>query len=253
MRIRDTVASTLCLCLAAGTAAALDRAQWDALLAEHTAEVTDVAGVRVDYAALARDPRWPELLAGLAAAEPPRGLPAQLAFWINAYNVLAIDMVLQNRPLDSIRDAGSLLRPVWNRPAGRAAGRKVTLGEIEHEILRPLGDPRIHAAIVCASTSCPSLTREAFRPDRIDAELDEAMRRFLADPRKGARLTDAGDALRISRIFEWFDDDFAAAGGVRAWLAPRLPEKEGAWLTSHGDSARLVYFDYDWSLNDVQR
>jgi hypothetical protein len=162
-------------------------------------------------------------------------------------------MVIRNLPLDSIRDAGSLFRPVWNRPAGRAAGRDVTLGEVEHEILRPLGDPRIHAAIVCASTSCPSLRRKAFRPERIDAQLDDAVRRFLADPEKGARIAAAGDSLRVSRIFEWFDEDFERAGGVRAWLTPRLPADERAWLEGGGSAARLTYFDYDWSLNDVRR
>ena len=228
-------------------------AAWDALLLAHTLEVADVAGVRVDYAAIACDPRWPTLVTGIAAAEPPQTRPEQLAFWINAYNVLAIDVVIRNRPLESIRDAGSFLRPVWSRPAGRAAARNVSLGEIEHEILRPLGDPRIHAAIVCASTSCPSLTREAFRPERIDAQLDEAARRFLADPRKGARVAEGGDALRISPIFKWFREDFEEEGGVRGWLEPRLPESERAWLRSRGPTAPLDYFDYDWSLNDASR
>jgi len=228
-------------------------APWDALLAEHTTEVTDVAGVRVDYAAIARDPRWAALLGALATADAPRTRAERLAFWVNVYNVLAIDVVLQNLPLDSIRDAGSFLRPIWDRPAGRAAGRDVSLGEIEHEILRPLGDPRIHAAIVCASTSCPSLPREAFRAARLDAQLDASVQRFLADPRKGARVTEAGAALRLSKIFDWFEDDFEAAGGVRAWLLPRLPERESAWLRALGRSAPLDYFEYDWSLNDAAR
>ncbi|MGI9430798.1 MAG: DUF547 domain-containing protein [Myxococcota bacterium] len=263
MRVLFLLGIAWSLALGAATVSALETtpaaaetpawAAWDALLAEHTVEVTDVAGVRVDYAAIARDPRWPALLEALAAFDPPRTRAERLAFWINAYNVLAIDVVLQNRPLDSIRDAGSFLRPIWGRPAGRAAGRDVSLGEIEHEILRPLGDPRIHAAIVCASTSCPSLHREAFRAARLDAQLDAAVQRFLADPRKGARVTKSGDALRISKIFDWFEDDFEAAGGVRTWLLPRLPESERARLRGRGDSARLEYFEYDWSLNDAAR
>jgi hypothetical protein len=80
----------------------------------------------------------------------------------------------------SIRDIGSLLRPVWNREAGRVGRRARSLGEIEHEILRPLGDPRIHGAIVCASVSCPPLRREPFAAARLDAQLDDQMRRWLA-------------------------------------------------------------------------
>jgi hypothetical protein len=232
---------------------ALDADLWDALLAEYTIDAPDVAGVRVDYQRLGHEPRWRTLLSGLAAAVRPGAGPEQLSFWINAYNILAIDVVLEHQPIESIRDAGSLLRPIWSRRAGQAAGTDVSLGEIEHEILRPLGDPRIHAAIVCASVSCPSLRREAYRPGRIEAQLDDAVRGFLADPRKGARLAPEGDALRVSRIFAWFDGDFDASGGVRAWLAPRLPEESGTWLRTRGDRARLAYFDYDWTLNAVSR
>ena len=235
----------------AAPAGALDLDAWDALLAAHTSEVADTAGVRVDYARIADDPRWPALLASLADADEPTDRDARLAFWTNAYNILTIDVVIRNRPLESIRDAGSFLRPVWNRPAGRAAGAERTLGEIEHEILRPLGDPRIHAAIVCASVSCPSLRREAFRAERLDAQFDDAARRFLADERKGARISEGGNALRVSRIFKWFDEDFEDAGGVLAWLTPRLPESTREWLDGRADRPRLLYFDYDWALNDT--
>jgi hypothetical protein len=230
-----------------------DPVLWDALLAAFTRAVPDAAGVRVDYRGLGGDPRWRELLAGLAAAEPPP--PAQraeqLAFWINAYNVLAIDVVLRAYPVASIRDAGSLLRPVWDRPAGTVGGRSVTLGEIEHEILRPLGEPRIHAAIVCASTSCPSLRREAFRAERLEAQLEDALRDFLADPRKGSRLDAGAGALRLSPIFKWFAEDFEAAGGVRAYLGPRLPAESARALAERGEALALRYFDYDWALNEL--
>jgi hypothetical protein len=230
-----------------------DLALWDALLAAYTRAVPDAAGVRVDYRGLRGDSRWPVLLAGLAAAEPPRAAEgaAHLAFWINAYNALAIDVVLEAYPVASIRDAGSFLRPVWDRPAGTVGGRTVSLGEIEHRILRPLGEPRIHAAIVCASTSCPSLRREGFRAERLDAQLEDALRGFLADPRKGSRLEADARALTLSPIFQWFAEDFDAAGGVRAYLAPRLPAESARALVERGDALALRYFDYDWALNDL--
>jgi hypothetical protein len=119
-------------------------------------------------------------------------------------------------------------------------GREVTLHEIEHDILRPLGDPRIHGAIVCASQSCPSLRREPFSAARLDAQLEDQMRSFLADRRKGARLE--GRRLRLSKIFDWFEEDFAAAGGVVAFVRPYLD-------FDPGPDPKLIWFDYDWSLN----
>src|SRR5215475_884403 len=124
--------------LAAGSAAAqgLDAALYAELLARHTREVADTAGVRVDYGGLREDAAWPRLVAGLDAARPaaPDGRSEELAFWINVYNVLAIDLVVRHPGVKSIRDVGSFLRPVWNREAGRVAGRARSLGEIEHGI-----------------------------------------------------------------------------------------------------------------------
>src|SRR5207245_11671444 len=119
-------------------------------------------------------------------------------------------------PVASIRDIGSFLRPVWKRPAGQAGGRAVTLDEIEHGIVRPLGDPRTHAVVVCASTSCPALPREPLEANRLDAHRDPAVRRWLADPDKGLRIDRSANTIRLSKIFDWFEQDFATAGG---WVA----------------------------------
>lgn len=232
-------------------ARALDRALYARLLAAHTREVADTAGVRVDYAALRASPDWRALVASLAGADPARlATPAErLAFWIDAYNILAMDWIVRSAPVESIRDLGSLLWPVWKREAGRIGGRAHTLDEIEHGILRKLSEPRIHAAIVCASVSCPSLAREPFRPETLDAQLEAALRRFLADPRKGSRLDAERGVLVLSPIFDWFAEDFAAAGGALAFVRPRLPEATRARLAAHEGRVRLEYFDYDWSLN----
>lgn len=240
--------------LTAPAARALDLDRYGRVLEAHTREVPDTAGVRVDYRALRDSAEWRAVLASLAASDPGRlaSRSERLAFWINAYNVLAIDLVARNLPLESIRDVGSLLRPVWKREAGRVGGRGVTLDEIEHAILRPLGEPRIHAAIVCASVSCPPLARSPYRAERLDAQLDASLARWLADPRKGSHLDPAAGVLRVSRIFEWFAGDFAAAGGVLAFVTPHLPEATRRWLAAHGGEAELAYFDYDWSLNALR-
>lgn len=234
---------------ATGGAATLDADAWDGFLERYTEETSDVAGVRVDYAGLARDPAWRAFVVGLGQASPPMDHAGRLAFWIDVYNVLAIDMVVRHLPVDSIRDIGSLLRSVWKRPAGKVAGRVVTLDEVEHRILRPIGEPRIHAAIVCASTSCPSLRREAYRAERLDAQLDAAMRDWLADQDKGLRV-ESGQ-VRLSEIFDWFAEDFRAAGGVLAFVRPYLEPPVRRALDALGPNPRIVWFDYDWSLNAI--
>lgn len=247
---RASFALLLALAAARGAGAGeLDVDAWDGFLARHARETSDLAGVRVDYAGLARDPAWRAFVAGLAGVAPPAGRAGQLAFWVNVYNVLAVDMVVRHLPLESIRDAGSLLRPVWKREAGVVDGRAVTLDRVEHAILRPLGDPRIHAAIVCASTSCPPLRREAYRAEHVDAQLDDAVRVFLAHPDKGLRV-EAGQ-VRLSRIFDWFAADFAAAGGPLAFARPHLEEDVRSALDRLGPSPRIVWFDYDWALNGL--
>ena len=156
----------------------------------------------------------------------------------------------EHYPIASIRDIGSLFFPVWNREVATIDGRTVSLGEIEHEILRKAGEPRIHAAIVCASTSCPPLARRAFRAERLDADLDDAMRRWLASPDKGVALDRERNRVRVSEIFDWFEEDFEAQGGVLATIAGHVSEDDAAWLSGAGAGARIEYLDYDWTLND---
>ncbi|HKJ25707.1 MAG TPA: DUF547 domain-containing protein [Myxococcota bacterium] len=234
-------------------ALAFDRGLWAEQLARHTRAVEDTAGTRVEYAALRRDPDWRRLVAGLDASEPPA--PAAraetLAFWIDVYNVLAIDWIVREGPVASIRDLGSWLRPVWKRPAGRVGGREVSLDEIEHHILRPLGEPRIHFAIVCASTSCPSLQREPFRAADLDRQLDARARTFLADPRKGLALERAAGRARVSKILDWFAADFGGRDGVVAFVAAHAPPDSAAWLSQHTGDVELAWFDYDWRVNAI--
>jgi hypothetical protein len=235
--------------------AELDPDLWDALLGAYTSASDEVVGTRVDYRGLAGDPRWPVLLAGLESARPSRidERAERLAFWINAYNVLAIRMVIRHYPVESIRDIGSFLRPVWKREIARIEGAAVTLDRIEHEILRKMGEPRIHGAIVCASTSCPSLAREAYRAAALDEQLDAAMRRWMASPRKGLRVDRDRGRVTLSRIFRWFGEDFDSRGGALAFAARYAPDAERRWIEANADRARIDYFDYDWTLNDWRR
>jgi hypothetical protein len=213
-----------CLLAALFVAPAAARAQdwtlYNALLNEHVApaEREGVSFNAVDYAAWASDPRYPQVLAQVESFPLPtlQTTADKVAFYSNVYNLYAIRMVIDHLPLDSIRDAGSLFTPVWKKPVGMLGGRSVTLDEIEHAILRPLGEARMHFAIVCASLSCPDLRREAFTAANLDAQLEDQTRRFLDNASKGLHVEDT--QVQVSRIFDWFEEDFASAGGVEAFL-----------------------------------
>ncbi|MFO0689636.1 MAG: DUF547 domain-containing protein [Myxococcota bacterium] len=243
-------AALLALTAPAQAQSAVDLALYARLLETHTRATTSLAGTEVDYAPLVHSRALDRLVAQLEASKPAQlDRPGQLAFWINAYNLLTLDLVRKHHPIASIRDVGSFFSPVWKRPVATIDGRRLSLDAIEHEILRPMGEPRIHAAIVCASKSCPPLRRTPFRPETLDADLDDAVRRFLASPAKGVAIDRTARTIRVSKIFEWFEEDFEAAGGVRAFLAAHLPPPDAAWLRGPGRDAMLLYFDYDWSLN----
>lgn len=198
----------------------------------------------VDYAALKKSGEVDRVAAQLAAF--PLGKltsrEEKLAFYINAYNVLAMKMVLDHWPLESIKDVGSFISPVWERPAGQLGGQAVTLDELEHRVLHPIGEPRIHFAIVCASVSCPDLRAEPYTAGRLDAQLDNQVRLFLGNPAKGLIIEQ--DGIRVSQIFDWFRQDFAVVGGVEAFIRRNrqdLPEKLPLKLKAN--------IPYDWSLN----
>jgi hypothetical protein len=116
-----------------------------------------------------------------------------------------------------------------------------------------MGDPRIHSAIVCASLSCPPLRREAYRAERLEEQLDDNMRRWLADPRKGVRADAATGTLFVSSIFKWFAEDFEPAGGTAAFVERYGPEAAARVTQRAGEDVRIRYLDYDWSLNDLSK
>lgn len=249
--MRTATLAVLAISLIAAEARALDEDLYASILGQHTVEVGDIASTRVDYAALQKSAPWKALIQSLRDSDP-KSLVSQderLAFWINAYNILAIDVVQRHYPIDSIRSIGGLLTPVWKQPAGTIGGRSHTLDEIENEILRPMREPRIHAAIVCASLSCPPLRREPYRATELDAQLDDNVRRWLADPRKGSRIDRTDRVLFVSRIFDWFSGDF---GDVPSFVASHRVAEDGAWIRAQGKALAIRYFDYDWSLNGIE-
>lgn len=158
----------------------------------------------------------------------------KLAFYINAYNIAAIRKVLEKYPTASIRDTGD---GVWKQNAITLGGKTISLDAIEHKVLRPLGDARIHFAIVCASLSCPDLRREAYSAAKLNAQLEDQTRRFLANPSKGLRIE--GNKVFQSSIFSWFKDDFKGVAVFQGRYVKNLP--------TQADRSELPY---DWKLNE---
>ncbi|MDG1960260.1 MAG: DUF547 domain-containing protein [Candidatus Binatia bacterium] len=218
----------------------------------------EVAGLQthlVDYQAWAADPDYPQAIEALAAAKPPVGVPdrEKIAFWINAYNFLAIKTVLDRYPMESIRDGGNFIFPIWKKTAGKVGGADRSLDEIEHEILRgQFAEPRVHMALVCASLSCPDLRVEIYSGARLDGQLEDQSQRFLANRGKGLRPGKAPDQAAVSSIFRWFENDFEAAGGVPAWILAHADAATRAEVVGLRDRG-ISYLEYDWSLNDRAR
>lgn len=203
----------------------------------------------VNYRNLQLDPRFTLLVNDLKSFSPSllESDNEKLAFWINVYNVFAIKVVIDNYPVKSIKDIGGFFKPVWKHKAGVVGGKEYSLDEIEHKILRKMGDPRIHVAIVCASVSCPDLATEAFEPASLNEQLDTQMRSFLSNSGKGMRLEIESKKLFLSSIFDWFEEDFESHGGVLKFIQPYVTAK---YRTSFKNlSLRIFYMEYNWGLN----
>ena len=241
----------VCLMLVPSSAWAFDFSGWDGLLKKHVGSTT-IDGVRltgVDYVGIKKDPAYTKLIADLKSFSPSKlKTPKEtMTFWINVYNIMAVKMVVDHYPVDSIKDAGGLFDSVWKKKVGVVGGKEVTLNDIEHETLRKMGDPRIHVAIVCASVSCPDLRKEAYTTDRLDAQLDNQMKLFLENRGKGLKVDRGKGRVALSKIFDWFEEDFKSKGGVLPFLARYAPEKDRAFLKKR--DVDVSYLDYNWDLN----
>lgn len=235
-------------------ALAFDYSNWDALLKKYVAPKTleGIPVLAVNYQGLGNDPLYTELIAELENA-PVSALKSQeehLVFWINAYNIMAVKIVLDHYPVKSVKDAGGLIYSVWKLPVGTVGGKERTLNEIEHDILRKMGDPRIHVAIVCASLSCPDLRPEAYSVERLHEQLNDQMKSFLVNAQKGLHVDESKQRIYLSSIFKWFADDFDGKGGVRPFLAGYAPEQFADLLNDTG--FRVSYLDYNWNLNEFK-
>ena len=194
----------------------------------------------------------------------------QIAFWTNAYNGLTLKAIIENYPIERSASMGSIVHPrgirwipgVWDKLTFIVMGREMTLDDIEHKVLRvEYDEPRIHVALVCAAISCPPLRAEPFVEDRLDEQLDDQTRLFLAREENFRIDRDAG-RVYLSKILDWFGSDFEpsfapesgfeghsdAERAVLNFIAGYLGEADREYLT--GGDYDVEYSPYDWSLNE---
>ncbi len=179
---------------------------------------------------------------------------ARLAFWINAYNAVTVRGILREYPTSSIRNHTARFYGynIWKDLLLNVGGRDVSLNAMEHEILRTMGDPRIHFAIVCASHSCPKLLNEAYVSERVNQQLSHNAEAFFANP-ENFKYASQRNTFYLSSVLKWFRKDFGRdqARQLRT-IAPYLPDAPSRQAARHG-AVRVSYLDYDWSLNEQSK
>jgi hypothetical protein len=262
--------SLLLVCLAwlaAGPAWAQfdhSHAAWDALVKKHVRWLPDGKQSRVDYAGFQADRAALKKVQESLSAVPKSEFdgwtaPQRVAFLVNAYNAYTVELILTRYPdLKSIKDLGSFVQSPWKKKFFRLLGEERHLDWIEHEQLRPLyAEPRVHAAVNCASIGCPALRDEAFTAAKLEAQLADGMARFLGD--RTRNRVRAG-RLEVSSIFKWFREDFekghqgyAKVEDVFARYAAQLSDDPAEQARLRSGTLAPSFLDYDWSLNAVGR
>lgn len=197
----------------------------------------------IDYQAIQADRGALDEFLGYVAVTSPQKDPelfptreSKMAYYINAYNALAIRGVIDRPGLKSVDD---IKVEYFFYTRYRIGGKKLDLYRLENSVIRPMfEDPRIHFALNCQSGGCPIFPDVAFHPENLDAFLDEQTTKFVNHPEKVRKKADG--AWEVSQIFEWYAGDFEAAGGVAAFIHQYRDEVPA--------DAALTYIPYDWAL-----
>lgn len=221
----------------------VDHSAWQSLL--NTYLLVAPQQTRFRYAAVSPQDKSSlnQYIAGLTSRDPRRlNRNEQFAYWVNLYNALTVKVILDHYPVSSITKLGGLFSfGPWDEQLITIDGKKLSLNDIEHRILRPIWqDKRIHYVVNCASLGCPDLLPEVMHADQINAQLDGAARRFINSP-KG--VDDKSGQVRLSSIYDWYQSDFGSLTDLQKHL--NRYRKQPVTLTS-------PRYDYDWRLNEIR-
>ena len=276
--MRNLVAAVALFAAASAAAQGFDHEHkaWSALLKKHVVLLEAGNASQVRYAGFQQDRAALKSYLGTLSKVTQQEFDGwskaqQLAFLINAYNAHMIELILTRYPdIKSVWDFGKILsNPFRNRFVMLFGRPYLHLDDIEHNAIRARGiydDPRIHMAVNCASIGCPMLREEAYVAGRLDAQLEEQARRFLSD--RSRNRYDAGSGrLEVSRIFDWFKEDWTSGYRGVDSKAPPIQSREqyfaryAALLADRPEHRKLIedqkaalrFLEYDWSLNDAAR
>jgi len=170
------------------------------------------------------------------------GKQQQLAFYINAYNAWILHEALGKYPTKSVKDA---LFTFFTSKRITVAGQQMSFNALEKDTIRSkFGEPRVHFALNCASRSCPPLNRTAFSADKLDGQF-ETLAKGYVNSEHGVKFNAAAKSADLSKIFDWYKDDFKADGGALAFINKRR-------TTPIPSDAKIGYQDYDWNLNEAK-
>lgn len=203
----------------------------------------------VDYPAIQTDGRFTAYLAQVERVAPDTlgTRHERLAFWINAYNAFAMKGIVdQSSPANVIGRYRYFIGRTY-----RVGGATINLYDLERQVLiKQFQEPLIHFAIVCASASCPKLPPWAYQPNQLDRQLDVAARAFINDPTRN-RFDRKQRIASVSKIFDWFEEDFVrAAGSILAYVARYVDDPALAKELAQ-PGYRIEFLDYDWRLNGI--
>jgi hypothetical protein len=213
-----------------------NHAAWSSLLAKYVNDKGDV-----DYKNFLNDISALEAYLNHLAENSPKkewSKKEKLAYYINIYNAATVKLILDNYPAKSIKD----LKNPWGRAWVKIGGSKLSLGAIEHKILRKMKEPRIHFAINCASFSCPKLLNEAFTSKQMEAQLEKVTFDFVNDP---TRNIISEEKIQLSNIFKWYKKDFTEVGSLIDYIKPYTTIE----INTNTD---ITYLKYNWSLNEIK-
>jgi len=214
-------------------AVTFDHALWNELLKKHVSSTGKVnyKGFKADKVKLNK------YLGALQAKMPTSSWNRneKLAYWINVYNAYTIKLIVDNYPLSSIMK----IEKAWDKKFIKLGGKFYSLGDVENNILRKMGESRIHFAINCASVSCPKLLNEAYTAEKLSTQLRLVTKLFFADRTKN-QITE--NSVKISKIFEWYAKDFSN-GDIIAYINKYSGKKVSS-------SAKISYLEYNWNLNE---
>jgi len=223
-----------------------DHSAFDALLARHVDGDgwVDYDGLQADAAAL---DGYIEAIA--QAPLDTLGRDARLALLLNAYNAFTLQLILEHYPIAGIRSVPSAER--WDAVRWKIGGQTWSLTQIEHEQIRAnFSEARIHFALVCAAVGCPPLRNEAFTAERLETQLQEQTEYVHGHP-TWFDFDPESNVVRLTQLYLWYGGDFEqVAGGALEFAARYSPELKAA--TASGATPRIVWIEYDWSLNSKQ-